>query len=500
MRGEYLMRNKLTLNIAITGSAILLLAGCTASAAPDTGQGVSAVDWESPSEVLWNNGDLLMSETRVESDVALGYVATGDGNEFVVARDARTGRELWRQQATPGIDAPGIKHQIALARDGETQVTAFLAPTDGANHVRNTLSVVDVATGTASSPSLSSQPVWSARPRECLKTFCIGGKLEDQERTSLLMYDPEDGGSLSVAQGKGIPYLDGGRFLGTFVSSSTTNGQEMLNFGENAQITWSRPFTDVFGDGTSSDGGWAWIDDERGIPLVGVGYTYTEKDFTQPFDTEYDLTESRMVGLNRDTGATVWQHDGLAPCTGMSHGLTYFDGIVVACRVNSGTLTVHWDGTEATKVTYENADIDLVGVDPESGKIRWDLKLGSDLANIASASWGGRSFEFVQDPIVTLNGTAAVVDTATGAAEPVPAKSVLLCAQERDAIPLLGAWSKGESHDYPVATVFAPCSPAGEILEDGAVSVGTLAASGYDTSVINVVNLSSGVTAFAPKP
>lgn len=495
------MRNQLTLNIAISGAAILLLAGCTTSAAPVPGRGVSAVDWGSPADVLWSNGDVLMSATRVESDVALAYVAAADGTEFVVARDARTGRELWRQQATPGIDAPGIKHHIAIAPDGDTQTTAFLAPTDGAqNHVWNTLSVVDISTGTTSSPSLTSQPVWTARPSECLDTFCIGGKIEGQDRTSLLMYHPENGGGLDVAQGEGIPHLDGGRFLGNFVSSSkTTTGQETLNFGENGQITWDRPYTDVFGDGTSSDGGWAWIDDELGIPLVGVGYTYSEKDYTQPFEAEYDLTESRMVGLDRDTGATVWQHDGLTPCPGMSNGLTYSDGILVACRVNSGTQTVHWDGTEATEVEYENADVDLVGVDPESGKITWDLALGSDLANIAPPSWGGRSFEVGEVPIVTLNGVVSVVDRTSGAADPVPAKSVLLCALERDDIPLLGAWSHGESHDYPAETVFAPCAPTGEILEDGAVSLGTLTASGYDTSVINVVNLNSGVTAFAPR-
>ncbi|GAA3871404.1 hypothetical protein GCM10022381_13120 [Leifsonia kafniensis] len=494
------MRNMLTLNVCFFGSAVLLLAGCTASGGTGAEDGVSAADWESTASLLWKNADVLLSATRVESEVALAYVAMGDGNEFVVARDARTGREFWRQQAIPGINAAGVEHQVAIVEDGNTQTTAFLVPTDDSqNHIWGTLSVVDVATGTALSPSLSSQSVWSSRPKECIDTFCITGRVEGQDKNGLLMYRSEEGGSLSVAQGAGIPYLDGGRFLGNFVSSSTTTGLERLNFGENGRITWSRPYTDVFGEGTSSDGGWAWIDDELDIPLVGVGYTYTDQDLSKPFDGEYDMTETRLVGLDRDTGATIWQHDGLVPCPGLGSDMTYSDGIVVACRVNSGTQAFHWDGTQATEVHYSNTDVDLVGVNPESGEITWDLALGSDLANVASASWGGRAFAVGDVPIVTLDGTASVVDRATGAAEPVPARAVLLCAQKLEKVPLLGAWNDGKSFKYPAATVFAPCSPTGEILEDGTVSVGTLAASGYDTSVINIVNLSSGVTAFAPK-
>ena len=163
------MRYKLALNVGILSSAILLLSGCTAPGEIRADETVSALDWESPANVLWTNDDVLMSATRVEADVALAYIAMGHGTEFVVARDARTGRELWRRQTTPGTDASGIQHHIVIAENGSVPTTAFLVPTDGArNHIWDTVSVIDIATGEAVSSALRSQVVSSTRPRECL--------------------------------------------------------------------------------------------------------------------------------------------------------------------------------------------------------------------------------------------------------------------------------------------------------------------------------------------
>ena len=242
---------------------------------------VTALEWAKTPTVIWTNNDILMSATKVESDVALAYVAVGSGKEIVLARDALTGRQLWREDAAPGLDAPGIAHDIPIAGDEGVPTTAFLVPTEGSQgYIWNKLAVVDVATGAAVTPPITRSTL-SSRPHPCLQTFCVTGRFAARGVNSLLAYDSE-GGSLGVAQGTNVPYLEDGRFLGNFVSSSTSGEQEALNFGENGQITWSRPYTDVFGNGTSSDAGWAWIDDEPGIPIVGVGYTYAKLDMSQP--------------------------------------------------------------------------------------------------------------------------------------------------------------------------------------------------------------------------
>lgn len=465
--------------------------------------------WDEPVEVLWANDEELMSEVEVVDGVALAYVSIGNQEESVVAWDATTGDELWREQAIPGTRPTGVEHGIPAVEIDGMWTTAFLdRHEDTPNNTWGHLAVVDVHTGMSKWPEQGNQLLWSDRPSECGDTYCLTGliwEVDDEPIAKHLDIESgalEDGPHDEADNAGEAPFLPpGGVFVGEYISvTAPGETSEALNYGADGEVKWSRPYTDVFGDGKSINGGWHWLDYEPDLPVIGFGSPYEERDGTQPFEASDDLDANLLVGLDRGTGETLWSLEGTAPCRSTSFGYLPNEDSeqIIVCRFNSGTASYSYDGEEVSDRVYADVDLEIISVDPHSGNVKWAQPLGSDPANFAFPSDGGSNFETGSSIVSVINDAAALVDADSGATQEFPEGAALLCAQEPEPITLTSSYSQGEPIDYYLADVVGPCSSKADELSDSEISRGTLDLAGYESDEIAVINLTSGVTAFAP--
>ncbi|WP_035880948.1 hypothetical protein, partial [Cryobacterium sp. MLB-32] len=145
----------------------------------------------------------------------------------------------------------------------------------------------------------------------------------------------------------------------------------------------------------------------------------------------YDLTEQRVVALSRETGETVWSLAGVGECITAAVPAKLVKRLVPMCRWNSGRLTV---STKADKdnpdFTFSHLDMDLIGVDEQTGRIDWTVPLGDDptAAFAKDSAFYSRS---TQRP-VDVGGTVVTLDLLTGVQSLAPKKGIYACSTYRD--------------------------------------------------------------------
>ncbi|MBW8172782.1 hypothetical protein K0651_06965 [Ornithinimicrobium sp. Arc0846-15] len=468
-------------------------------------EGKVADEWTTPAEVLWTNDEVLMSDVRVQDDVALAYVQTGNNAEAVVAWNAESGEELWRSQAIPGSNAAGVAQSIPLVEIDGAWTTAFLAPTEDVTHNWGTLRVVDIHTGDSDWSGLDSIHMESSRPEQCGDTYCLTALFDYSIEATGRQFDYAGKGALVPidaigADGDQVPYLEQGRFLGTYVSSTQDWSGETLNYGADGRIVWSRPYTEVFGPGTTSNAGWTWSDSDQELPVIGLGFQDTGVDLSQTATATVDLTTPELVGLDRETGETLWSMSSVMQCrsTGDSLRPDKTEDTLVFCRYNSGSASYTFDGEDVSEPAFTDIDVDLIGVDPFTGDIEWTVPLGPDPLNYAAARDSGLDYSVSGGVLAVVEGGLADIDASTGDVKPLPAGASVLCALPEETAKLSGAWRNGEPWGYARADQYRPCDSSGLADPSTQVTVGALRTSGFADDSIAVVNLESGVTAFAP--
>ncbi|WP_029145762.1 PQQ-binding-like beta-propeller repeat protein [Microbacterium luticocti] len=486
-------RSRLAIAAVLSASAVLV-AGCTVI--PDA-KPTPPSAWTQAATPIWRNHEALMSVPRVTGDTVLAYVSDGDGGEAVVAWDAATGVERWRHAAVPGEQAPGVRHRIPLLDDAGTTYTAFLAPLpDDWNENWGSLQVVDVVTGEPRRDAV--RFLYGTRPEVCGDTFCLSALFDGETQLHARQYALDDGTIEDARRSDDdpAPYLDGGWFLGDYVSVKGASGKQMLRYGTDGRIRWERPYTDVFGAAATTEGGWMWDDGHLDLPVIGLGGparqargdTYT-----------VDVAGSRLVGLDRATGKTVWSIPGAGQCE-VTQAYVRDDGTLVACRVNSGTAQWPTTDKKLSRLRFTDFDMDLIGVDAKTGTIRWTVPLGADPRNFVSLA--GPSLYSGGDPVAWIDDRATAIDPKTGATTPFPKDATLLCVDEATDIDLISVYGDADTGEfaYPAADRLYPCRSDGTRLDDGAISYGTLEAAGYDTSQPVALNLSTGSAVFAARP
>jgi len=456
--------------------------------------GPAELDWGTVAEPIWQSSEQLLSDVAIAGDVALAYVSTGNGNESLVARDLSTGSELWRDQTLPGINATGVAHRVATLEAGGDWSVAYLKKA-GSGHRWATLAVVDARGGAAVHPSSEDQWIASTRPSECGETFCLEGWLSGVDGKKAWQFDPESNG-LIESTGADAAYIEGNSLLiGQYVVAGVDeDGIETLSYGRDGTYAWTRAYADVFGPGTSTGGGWAWVSEKEGIPLIGVGFRYTERDTSVPGTRHFELGNSRTVALDPGSGATLWAHDRAARC--QVGGEMFEAGVVVLCRFNSGTGAFEWTGERGVDLRYDDVDLDIIGVDPSDGSLRWEATLGSDPANYnEDHPWLSSG----TNPVVVKDGRVHIIDRQTGATERVPESATLVCTTVfDDPVELWAAIPEDERSDY-WNKFSMPCADDGTPYLDGHYSYGSLQAAGYDPTEPVVLAGPDGMIAFAAR-
>lgn len=479
-------RFRRSLSLLVVPAVLTSLAGC----APDP-----ADDWSTGYELSWSAAATLLSDPVVAGDVVLAYVASGDAGEAVVAWDLDHGEELWRRQSLPGRDAPGVAHQIAALQTGDGWQVSLLVPdTPGAPlDYWSFPEVLDVRTGESLVDDALQTGVWSTRPEVCGEKderFCILGIVEpntDDPLDAVRTYGALDRG-LHIADTSEDGYFESGIQLSSRLS---VNAQDDLTYGEGGARIWSRPYVDVFGEGSSIGGGWSFSDGETDEPLLAIGYTYVDRQLSDaPEHLENELGSGRAVRLDRETGETIWSVDA-ETCDFTSSWMQVTDDMVILCRYE-GSVTAEWTGTEADDIRYHDAAVEAMGIDLETGDTVWTAPLGDAGMSEADADVPGTKQFLVDDKhlIAEVDGHVTIIDNETGASERLQTGARVLCAFPQERIALESIWKHAS---FAPAEAYELCGPDGTPEADAQIPRAALVIAGYDLDQPIVINTPEGL-------
>lgn len=483
--------------IAALLALIVALAGCAPTPVAD--------QWSTVAEADWSVYGTLLSSPMVVEDVVLVYEEssrTGSSSsmtaskERLVAYDVSSGTELWSRRTVPGRTSTGSSHQPAVAKvDDEWQVAALVPEQEDAGAWSwSRFLILDVRTGEVIDPGLEKTQVWAYRPFVCRESeFCIVGNYPGSRTASdrVLQYSPADQ-KLAPATAAGAPFIGEGEPLIGDLSILETRG---VQYGNDGEILWTRPFAEVFGPRSSPDATLSWRDVGDGSLLI-AGFPAPSSVESHDGPTTESLVSGTVSSIDKESGETVWRLEGARPCAVADHHIRVEADVIVLCRYDEGTVTSTRNGTTAGEFAYEDVAQTMFGIDVGSGEEVWSLDLGADAMNVGvphdrSAGWMPGS----QWLLVSLDGRAHLVDPATGATSGLPDDAVLLCRAAQKKITLESIWSEPL---YFEANKFTTCDSSGRPFEKMPPSVASLAMLGYDTNQPVVINLANGLTAFLP--
>lgn len=442
---------KLTyLGLAMT-AVVSLITGCAPPASP-TAAAAKHV------QTLWKVPADLVGTPQVVGDTIVSYTRA-KGRLLVSAWDLAQGRKLWSADAATSGDAPGIELSVeTVTVEGRTYV-AFLKNQKGGTW--RELVIADIRTG----PRKSAKPlfVWpSSAPSSCSddKAFCLPGYLPSAPRKEVsLRIDPLHP-AFVIDHSDWIPAdsrLLGNGIFGT--DDRPPTGVEQIGRARDGKIAWQRPYTDVFGASSSSDQGWAWHDTDKGV-IAGIGYpalctVTTQKGVRRK---NCDETHTRMVGLNYDTGATVWSLGGVEDCPGAAIFTAATNDRIIACRNLEGHSTYiskkgWWHLESATRTS------ELVAIKPQTGEILWHTDLGTRTGMAEQVAFVASTDHL----LLRINGKTTSYELSTGTGALVEDSSKLMCRRERSPIQLYRIWDDDRS-DYYTGENVEPCDGTGKAI------------------------------------
>ncbi|MDO5051272.1 MAG: PQQ-binding-like beta-propeller repeat protein [Pseudoclavibacter sp.] len=486
--------------LALACVAAAVLSGCSGDP-QRTGPGAPSLDeeavWNEPNPVAWTSEEELIGPVLVADGVALAYVHTGRGLVGLVARDAATGQELWSAESVTGTDFPERPFRVAANTIEGRATVAYLAR-EGSGPSESVPVVVDARSGERIA---SGQPGRHPRPVACDDGYCLGA-LPHATGLRVLRYDPASGrfapSGREAPGGSGVALGDY-----TFETAGEDEFDLSVGYARDGEVLWTRGFREMFGSLLGSFRGAfedSWLDDDERYPIVGTArqiWDVTGVDAEIP----YDYAEHRMGGFDRRTGGTLWTLEGVGPCPAAA-GLTASGEVVVACRFNSGVHTIQWRNREVVGESYENFDVELVGVDRTTGEIRWELPIDAKQPDVVTNTGDANTVSHPERPLVHLDGAAHLVDPASGAIRPLPLTG-LLCLEPFEwngdsRVRLLSGWAQGRMWPYTVVRTRSVCTADGSEVPGGGPSTAGLLLAGFKPGGPYVVAGPEGMIAFAP--
>jgi hypothetical protein len=469
--------------LPITALALLVgLTGCTPTATPapaaknDTDATVTELGTVATPD--WTVDASLVGEPVAADGVVLAYTRTDSGGLQIEAWDAETGAQLWADTAVTGAVTPGVMVSASIVEAGDTHVAAYLRPGGGDDWQE--LALADLATGTRI--AVTDNQVWaSSRPSTCADgaDVCFTGYKQSAYDAGSLSYRlAATGGDITPDGDLVVPAA--ARLLGNRVYATNERvpaGVEMLGASAAGQTLWKRSYEDVFGAGASSDAGWAWADADATEVMVGAGYIYDPAARASDSFTS-DATQRRTVGLDPQSGATVWSIDGADFCDLAVSEDDRADGKRTLCLYKAGTTTVikkaDGSGSDSTSVDF---DVDLIGVDLATGDIDWTLPLGGDRFNGTNTDSSFASSS--ADQVMLIDGASEVVNVVTGDHSETSVDSTYACSTPRE--PLLAL--------FPGMTETAPFTAGSD--HSGCDSTGT-GTETFSTGAVRMIGVGTG--------
>jgi hypothetical protein len=334
-----------------------------------------------------------------------------DGKKmFVAGLDPATGRQLWKQEASPSELTPGITLSVTVVGD---RVVYFRPIPTGPLYAQ--LVVADPKTGkdlAVAGPHLfSSSPApCSQRPED--RDVCTVSRaysIQESRPYRLKMdtreYVPEDAGVARY------------RSLGPngLVDLAVRN-PEYLAVVRDGKVAWRTPVAQAFPPGFSTDNGWNWR--YRGEEHMFVGSVFGPGTELPGGGVRADLSVAGMAALSETDGSVLWRDNGSAiDCLG-----TVSVSAPVRCRYK-GIATYSREGPPS----FEGLDVTVEGYDRRSGATTWSAPVGAvpALAGGASPSLAtaGQTTVLVQTPTGPV-----VLDLTTGARQAPAANAAFWCA------------------------------------------------------------------------
>ena len=432
---------------------LALLTGCTPSAPAATPSPQQA-------RAIWRAPANLVGEPQVVGDTIVSYLRVKQ-KLLVAAWDLDTGGMLWNTAAETSGEAPGIELGVDAITVGKASYVAYLKKLPGSSW--RELVVADARTGARQ--GTERLIVWpSSRPRACSddQAFCLQGSREAAPDTQVNLRINPLAPALATDRGDAVPANS--RAIGENIFATddrAPDGVEKLGRMVNNKTIWQRPYADVFGKGASSDHGWDWRDFHNGV-IVGIGSpsqcTTTGKSGKRIMTC--DFAQSRMVGLNADTGATVWSIDGVDTCATGPHLGMAADDRIIGCR-NKVAKNVRVPDGEYWVLKSRISRVDLIAVRPQTGEILWQADLGTETGV-------GSALDFVSSDeriVLTRNRKTSSYDLATGAATPTDATSRLFCRRERPSLMLHWLGEK-DGTEYNIGEDVEPCDGNGKAIKE----------------------------------
>lgn len=475
--------------------ALLLVVSCSWTSPPEASLPPTAtqVQVASPSPtatpvatLAWETQTALIGDPAVTDEAIVSYIRTESGIALA-GFDPATGVQRWRRAAVPGGTPTGVAINAFILKEGDRQWTSAVAASANDRHQ---LFVLDAVTG--ESVPVSAGEFWAiSRPHRCGEGsgICLSAFLADDDEPTALRIDPV---ARSVGPDTTLPLIGSARFLGTRVFSTNDRpaegGTELLGYVDDGGPVWSRPYTEVFGPGTSSDGGWSWLDDHPDGPLIGVGGTYPPGE--RKAGTRLPIASDVTVSLDRATGEVLWRLDGAGDCP-MDLPRRPDDGeVLIACLVSAGEWVL-FDGEDGNLDSRpENLVVDAVGIDIATGAVRWSQPLDPAGYNWDSHWLSGDDALVLQ----ALGGELLIVDPVTGESRPA-AGADLACTRAREDMTLhLG----GQDRLYSTGEGRYPCDA--EAAELPAWTPEALAWAGRESGDLTVVAGVDALRAFRVTP
>ena len=424
--------------IAAVGAAMMLSA-CTmiplpvepTAATPPASAAPAARNTETAT-AAWEVALTPIGQPVVADGVALVYASTPTGvnaHAFSVA----DGKQLWTQPVHPGYEAPSVPLEPVVSKTASGRSAAIF------------LQAASVPAGLDSDVSWWTAPVafdlstgkelYRGRP-ELVSTrpFACDGLLDlcfiafDENTQSVEHWVDIEAGEESG--GADINPLTGVfQPVGKELYSVVTDGVEKLAHVAYGEVLWEVEIEKVFGKGASTDFGRHFIYSEKldlYIGSVGINPTDFSPDKFAEQTFSMNLRDTtKTVGFRASSGRVLWTADGTQVQCAETIGtvgtkLEDGDAFPVRCEYTEGFI-------EFPAGKYRSAQTKLVGYDPLTGEVAWEIK------PVESRTWDsygllpsvGRGDQVIAGTFWSAN----LLDTRTGKYRGTTFEDVFVCLQ-----------------------------------------------------------------------
>lgn len=154
-------------------------------------------------------------------------------------------------------------------------------------------------------------------------------------------------------------------------------------------------------------------------------------------------------------------------------------------------MSFHWNGSEVSAIRYEDVDIELIGLDVETGAEAWTLALGDAGMEGAPNEHHAPQFLAAEDRVVTMiDGRATIADVSTGATRELKGSEAVFCAGKPEPVDVESIWPTGQ---HTAARSYALCDADGEADPDALPSTAAIVLAGYEAGESAAVNTTEGL-------